>query len=298
MASDFQGMSMAPVPIKVQNTMPPPVPAADAGGLTGPTGPTLSTTRTLLRPEVAGGLRVTYAVARGAYSQQQIASMGLSMNSTVLSITFTNARTDGGVIRRIRLLCRAGLKKSVVPQEVASLKPGEQAVALLGMDFGMGMSKDGGVKIDCKCDRGSYSIDFKVPMEEKLVPLPMSGETFAKTLGKLGGFHKNSLVIEVGEGGGGGVKRCPEVIMDLCAVGLVDGEAEIGEDRSWRAAATVGVSGADKVLIVVKYKGGGKINLDVHADNTMVGTAMLGAMKEGILDGLGVGGGGNESVDL
>ncbi|GMI37176.1 hypothetical protein TrRE_jg6179 [Triparma retinervis] len=250
--------------------------------------------------EVAGGLKVTYAVARGVYSQQQIASMGLSMNTTVLSVTFTNARTDGGVIRRIRVLCRAGLKKSVVPQEVASLKPGEQAVALLGMDFGMGMSKDGGVKIDCKSDRGSYSVDFKVPMEEKLIPLPMSGEAFAKTLGQLGGFHKNSLVIEVGGGGGGGMKKCPEVIMDLCALGLVDGEAEVGEDGSWRGAATVGVTGSDKVLVVVKGKvgGGGNIYLDVHADNTMVGTAMLGVLKKGILDGFGGRGGGNESIEL
>jgi len=290
--SDFEGLNMAPLPTKVQGAVTPPAPPVAHGEAA--MGPTISTPRVLLRPEVAGGLLVTYCVARGPYSQQQIASMGLSMNSTVLSVTFTNARSDGGLVRRVRVLCRSGLKKSVVPQEIVSLKPGEQAVAMLGMDFGMGMSKDGVVKIDVKSDRGSYSVDWKVPMEEKLVPLPMSGAAFDRELGKLGGFHKNSLAIEVG----GGLEKVPEIMMGLGAFGVVDGKTKIVEG-AWKAAATVGVSGLEKVLVVVKGGGGQDITLDVHAENTMEGTAMLAVLKRGILEGLeSVGGGGAESVDL
>ena len=102
---DFKDMIMPPVvttaPAPSQTRGEPMGLGLSTPGLSA-TGPSYSCTRTLLRPEVAGGLLVTHAFLRGPMASQHIAAQGLSVNALALRVTFANVRLDGGTIRRVR----------------------------------------------------------------------------------------------------------------------------------------------------------------------------------------------------
>ncbi|GMI11430.1 hypothetical protein TrLO_g5172 [Triparma laevis f. longispina] len=309
LSSDFADMVMAPVPVtipqqqqqqqKQQNPFPPAAPVQNVSPL-----PTISKIREFLRPAIAGGLSITHRFLRNLTNTTAASAMGLSVNTQVLELTFKNERDDGGSIRRVRVLYRGSvLKKTVLPIEIPTIKPGESAVARLGLDFGTAnAARDVVIKFDVKTDRGSYSADFMVPLEERLSPLTLNSKIFEKECKTLGGFQKTKLGFDVRAGQVGGVwEQCV-----LCAnLGTVDGGSSLDSSGTAKFASTMNSPGGiERMLVSVTVNGNtGLGEIIVHSDNAIACSSLAGGLKAGILEGLvggggGGGGGGGATVDL
>ena len=289
--SDFEGLSMLPITImQSQQTAPPPSP------LPGISGPQFSMRRSFLKPEIGGGLKVSYEVCRGQNGSAQKQGMGLGLNSMVMRVQFENCRSDGGSIRRVRLLDREGLKKSVLPSDISILKATEKAIVMVGMDFGAKREKDSAVKLEVKTDRGSHKVELKVPLEERLSPLSIDRAVFEKEAEKLGGFQKVSLPFAVT---GEGARRIPEIIMLAANVAPVDNQVKIDDEGVWRGAALASPSAAERVLIVACHKGEGEGLVTVHSDNAIICSGLVGVLRGVLVEKLKEGATATaDSVDL
>lgn len=109
-----------------------------------------------------------------------------------------NRRTDGGVIRRLRILQRAstssqiGPKKVVVPGEIASLKQGQMSLVILGIDFVTPSDRDGNLlaKFDIKTNSGGIPVEFRPNLGQLLLPCKRTETEFNTGISKLQGFNR------------------------------------------------------------------------------------------------------------
>jgi len=158
-----------------------------------------------VRPELSGGLYVESRFLRGLSREREAKNMSLDPNSSVvfiLQIKLENRRTDGSLLRRIRLIQRGvsgsgihSLHRVKLPQEVGALKQDKKCTLMLGLEFGTNSEKDGNLtaKFDVKSDRGSISIAIRPPLGEMLVPCKMSRDEFNAFVEKMQGIHQRSV---------------------------------------------------------------------------------------------------------
>jgi len=110
-------------------------------------------------------------------------------------------RSDDGLIRRIRLGLRSSshvandpVKQVTVPQEVPMLKPGEMSIVHVIVEYYAVSTKEGAllVKLELKCDKGSFPIEIRPPLGELMNPLRMDDLDFDSACKRFHGVHHKS----------------------------------------------------------------------------------------------------------
>ena len=109
-------------------------------------------------------------------------------------------RTDGGVIRHIRILQRSssatssniGVKKAVVPPEIVGLKQGQMSNVMLGIDFAGASDRDDSLlaRFDIKFNGGSVPVEIRPSLVQLLQPCKRSSSEFDSGMAKLQGFNR------------------------------------------------------------------------------------------------------------
>ena len=124
----------------------------------------------------------------------------LSLQLTNLIIFYYNRRTDGGVIRRIRVLQRSSSstsshiapKRVAVPNEIASLKQGQMSNVMLGIDFASSSDRDDSLmaRFDIKFNGGSTPVELRPSLGQLLQPCDRNLSDFHSGMSKLQGFNR------------------------------------------------------------------------------------------------------------
>ena len=123
-----------------------------------------------------------------------------NLDSLCSHVVCLSRRTDGGVIRHIRILQRAssasssniGPKKAVVPGEIAGLKQGQMSNVMLGIDFASASDRDDSLlaRFDIKFTGGSVPIEIRPSLVQLLQPCKRSSSDFDSGLAKFQGFNR------------------------------------------------------------------------------------------------------------
>lgn len=159
--------------------------------------------KSLVRPELSGGLSVKMRFVFGQSRAKEVAILGLdpSNPSTVcLQVNIENMRTDVGSLRHVRIVHRSGKSggsispsKVIVPQEISALKNGQASIVFIGITFESATDRDGVAlaKFDVKSDRGSTSIEIRPSIGEMLDTPPKNIDFDAAT----SGFEGNKFLM-------------------------------------------------------------------------------------------------------
>eukprot|EP00984_Skeletonema_dohrnii_P019666 scaffold9453_cov84-Skeletonema_dohrnii-CCMP3373.AAC.3 len=159
--------------------------------------------KSLVRPELSGGLSVKLRFIFGQSRAKEVATLGLdpSNPSTVcLQAHIENMRTDVGTLRHVRIVHRRGASggsisasKVILPPEISVLKKGQASIVFIGITFESATDRDGVAlaKFDVKSDRGSTSIDIRPSIGEMLDTPPENIDFDAAT----SGFEGNKFLM-------------------------------------------------------------------------------------------------------
>ncbi len=159
--------------------------------------------KSMVRPELSGGLSVKMRFIFGQSRAKEVAILGLdpSNPSTVcLQVNIENMRTDVGSLRHVRIVHRSGTSggsispsKVILPQEISVLKNGQASIVFIGITFESATDRDGVAlaKFDVKSDRGSTSIDIRPSIGEMLDTPPKNIDFDAAT----SGFEGNKFLM-------------------------------------------------------------------------------------------------------
>lgn len=183
-ASGLEGLMMSPL-VVTKNDANEALNIDDESGLW----------KSLVRPELSGGLSVKMRFIFGQSRAKEVAILGLdpSNPSTVcLQVNIENMRTDVGSIRHVRIVHRSGKSggsispsKVIVPQEISVLKNGQASIVFIGITFESATDRDGVAlaKFDVKSDRGSTSIEIRPSIGEMLDTPPKNIDFDSATAG-------------------------------------------------------------------------------------------------------------------
>ena len=190
LASEFQGLTMVPKP---NSTEIQPDMERDA-----------SSWYQLLRPELAGGLSVSYRYIRGSTMEQELCGFGFGNRSSALCLQFKfiNKRLDNVVHRHVRMLQRGGIgvRRIILPEEISALSKNQGALALVGIDFGESLTVSGmcSIRFDIKTGAETYPSEVKPPLNEVLQKSSLSIPEFNEHVSRLTGFQQASFPLEIG----------------------------------------------------------------------------------------------------
>eukprot|EP00814_Leptocylindrus_danicus_P019189 CAMPEP_0116046954 /NCGR_PEP_ID=MMETSP0321-20121206/28581_1 /TAXON_ID=163516 /ORGANISM="Leptocylindrus danicus var. danicus, Strain B650" /LENGTH=603 /DNA_ID=CAMNT_0003528697 /DNA_START=73 /DNA_END=1884 /DNA_ORIENTATION=+ len=261
-ANDLAGLVMAPAPVREGHLDEPADFERDC-----------SCWYQLLRPELAGGLFVSYRYIRGASLNQELNVLGLSMKASTLclQVKFVNKRSDGVVLRHVRILQRGGtgVRRVVLPEEIAALGKQQGALATVGIDFGDSLTVSSGcsVRFDIKTGAETYQSEIKPPLAEVLRRSETSPVDFDRAVSRLTGFQRSkSALIPAGP-----FKDIPKLICQHVNLTKLKSSPE----RHLLAARLPGSS--TEVYVAVT-----PTDICLYSENALVLSSLLGVIKSAI----------------
>ena len=146
----------------------------------------LSHPKTILKPDMGGGLSVSLVVR---YSAQPTVYSG----SACVYINIKNTRSDFA-LRRVKLGFPMDLRRTPV-DELPLLAPGQEVVVPCEMALQPFVGKQ--VKVDVRSDQGAYTGTLSPEMHELLSPLRLSPADFSAAKKKIGGFNEVTRMVPV-----------------------------------------------------------------------------------------------------
>jgi len=231
----------------------------------------------LLRPELSSGLSVVYRFIRGDPMKRELGILRLPVKTSMcVQIKFVNKRSDGVVLRHVRILQRGGLgvNKIVLPSEISKLEKNQGALSIIGIDFGPSLSVSGNrisVKFDIKTGAETYSAEIKPPMGEVLRSSEFNGD-FDRTISGLTGFQRSSFNFSGnGTGDQGWFSRIPSRV--LKHVNLTQFETN---DRRHLFAAKIPNTNLEVYVVLEKLKA------TIFCEHALVLNSMVGVLKKAI----------------
>mmetsp|Transcript_25941 Transcript_25941/g.40273 ORF Transcript_25941/g.40273 Transcript_25941/m.40273 type:complete len:810 (+) Transcript_25941:28-2457(+) len=261
-ANDLAGLVMAPTPVREGHLDEPADFEKDC-----------SCWYQLLRPELAGGLFVSYRYIRGASLNQELNVLGLSVKASVLclQVKFVNKRSDGVVLRHVRILQRGGtgVRRVVLPEEIAALGKQQGALATVGIDFGDSLTVSSGcsVRFDIKTGAETYQSEIKPPLAEVLRRSETNPVDFDRAVSRLTGFQRSkSALIPTGP-----FKDIPKLICQH--VNLT--QLKLSPERHLLAARLP--SSSTEVYVAVT-----PTDICLYSENALVLSSLLGVIKSAI----------------
>ena len=263
-ASELKGLTMAPLP-KMECPDQQPDQERDA-----------SIWYQLLRPELSGGLSVTYRYVRGASKEQELRTFGFERNSPALCLQFkfVNKRGDNVVHRHVRMLQRGGLgiRRIVLPEEISALSKNQGALAIVGIDFGEALTTSGtcSVRFDIKTGAETYPAEVKPPLNEVLQASTISVTEFNDNISHLTGFQKASFLL-VG-GASQGLQLLSGKVLKNVSVTIV----KSSKDERWFAGKIPQTT--SEVYVVLDTT---KVTL--YCENAIVLNSLLSTLKAAVI---------------
>ena len=146
----------------------------------------LSYAKTVLKPDMGGGLAVSLIVRYGA--QPSIYS-----GSSCVYVVIKNTRADFA-LRRVRLSFPTELRRTPI-EEIPVLAPGGEITVPCEMALQPFVGRQ--IKVDVRSDQGAYTGTLSPEMHDLLSPLRMSPADFSAAKKKIGVFNEVTKAIPV-----------------------------------------------------------------------------------------------------
>lgn len=134
----------------------------------------------MLRPELGGGLGLRLAYR---YGDTTMTSLG------VYAAVMTVRNDSDHVIRRIKISLPSEVRRGVLP-DIAILKCGEEFAFPVHLALCDGAEAVRSVKVELRCDQGSYASSMPVSDIDLLVPLNINTQEFLACRKRLTGFNE------------------------------------------------------------------------------------------------------------
>lgn len=197
-------------------------------------------------------------------------------------------RTDGGILRRVRVVQRSGTSGSigarhvVTPQEIAALKKGETTTATLGISFQTASDRDGALqaRFDFKSDRGSSAVDIRPSIGYMLQPCRISSKDFESGMNALQGF---SRVVSKFQVDSTSYDALPRSIMKHAALTPLD-QTVAWKDSKFCLAGTLPAS-MDKIFVVMECdRKTGTGTITVCCEHALACNSLKDVLKSAVTD--------------
>ena len=244
----------------------------------------------MVRPELGGGLAVLARYLRGPTKAREAKMMGLSPyapSTVAMQIRFENRRTDGGILRRIRIIQKSATtgsiapRRIVIPPEISTLATGQMSILVVGVEFASASDKEGSMhgKLEVKSDRGSNPLDVRPPLGELLQRVKMPKSEFDGAMQRLQGFNRVTSSFTC-TGGEKGRASLPEKMIKKAALTALNKDMK-WKDNKFHFAGQLQVSG-DKVFVVVTVDDFSRGELLVCCDNALAVNSILDLLKRAL----------------
>lgn len=254
----------------------------------------------MVRPELGGGLAVMVRYLRGPTKAREAKLMGFTSpdaaSTMAMQFRFENRRTDGGMLRRIRLHQHKSVgatkttttvptiapRRMVLPPEISILTTGQMSILVVGVDFACASDKEGAMhgKLEVKSDRGSNVLDIRPPLGELLQRVKLSKSEFEASMQRLQGFNRVTSSFTC-TGGEHGRASLIEKILKRAALTALNKDMK-WKDNKFHFAGQLPVS-VDKVFVVVTVDDFSRGELLVCCDNALAINSLLDLVKKALV---------------